>query len=85
MSCCGKSRGQALSAKDRNRTDKIWKQRDAMADSLKKIVCFLVLAVVLASCTGTDIQNAALGAAKNWIQLHSPQYCSVNDESPAAR
>jgi hypothetical protein len=56
-----------------------------MADSLKQIVCFLVLAVVLASCTGTDIQNAALGAAKNWCQLHSPQYCSVNDDSPAAR
>jgi hypothetical protein len=40
-------------------------ERDAMADPLKQIVCFLVLAVVLASCTGTDIQNAALGAAKN--------------------
>ena len=56
-----------------------------MADSLKKIVWFLVLALVLGSCTGTDVQNAALGAAKNWCQLHSPQYCSVNDESPAGR
>ena len=57
----------------------------AMAGFLKQIVYFLALAAVLASCTGADAENAALGAAKNWCQLHSPQYCSVNDEAPSAR
>jgi hypothetical protein len=56
-----------------------------MAGFLKQIVYFLALAAVLASCTGADAENAALGAAKNWCQLHSPQYCSVNDEAPSAR
>jgi hypothetical protein len=56
------------------------KERDAMAASLKRIAWSLVLAVVLGSCTGADAENATLGAAKSWCRLHSPQYCSINDE-----
>jgi hypothetical protein len=51
-----------------------------MADNLRQIGCGLVLAAILGSCTGADIENAALGAAKSWCRLHSPQYCAVNDE-----
>jgi hypothetical protein len=61
----------------------IQKERDAVADPLKRIVCSLVLAVVLGSCAGTDVENAALGAAKSWCRLHSPQYCSITDERPS--
>jgi len=50
---------------------------------LWQIGCGLVLAAILCSCTGTDIENAALGAAKSWSRLHSPQYCSVNDDRPS--
>jgi len=52
---------------------------------LRQIVSFLGLAVILASCTSTDVENTALGAAKNWCQLHSPQYSSVDDEKLLAR
>ena len=51
-----------------------------MADLLKQIGCALVLAAMLGSCSGADIENVVLGAAKSWCRLHSPQYCSVNDE-----
>ena len=56
---------------------------DAVADNLWQIGYGLVLAAILCSCTGTDIENAALGAAKSWSRLHSPQYCSVNDDRPS--
>ena len=55
-----------------------------VADNLRQIGCALVLAAILCSCTGADIENGALGAAKSWCRLHSPQYCSVNDERPSA-
>ena len=61
----------------------IQRERVAVADSLRQIGCALVLAAMLGSCTGADIENAALGAAKSWCRLHSPQYCSVNDERPS--
>jgi hypothetical protein len=51
-----------------------------MAGFLKWILGSLLLTVALGSCTGTDVENSALGAAKNWCRLHSPQYCSVEDE-----
>ena len=54
-----------------------------MAYSLKRIVCSLVVAIVLGNCAGTDVENAALGAAKSWCWLHSPQYCSISDERPS--
>ena len=54
-----------------------------MAYSLKRIVCSLVVAIVLGNCAGTDVENAALGAAKSWCRLHSPQYCSISDERPS--
>jgi hypothetical protein len=63
----------------------IRRERVAVADSLTQIGGALVLAAILGSCTGADIENGALGAAKSWCRLHSPQYCSVNDESPSAR
>ena len=63
----------------------IQRERDAVADNLRQIGCGLVLAAILGICTGADIENTALGAAKSWCRLHSPQYCSVNDESPSAR
>ena len=63
----------------------IQRERNAVADNLRRIGCALVLAAILGSCTGTDIESAALGAAKSWCRLHSPQYCSENDESPSAR
>ena len=58
-------------------------ERDAVADNLRQIGCALVLAAILSSCTGADIENAALRAAKSWCQLHSPQYCSVDVERPS--
>jgi len=60
----------------------IEREKDAVADNLRQIGCALVLAAILGSCAGDDIENAALGAAKSWCRLHSPQYCSVNDERP---
>jgi hypothetical protein len=51
-----------------------------MADFLKQIGCAVLLAAILVGCTGADIENTALGAAKSWCRLHSPQYCAVNDE-----
>jgi len=61
----------------------IQREKDAVADNLRQIGCTLVLAAILYSCAGADIENAALGAAKSWCRLHSPQYCSVNDERPS--
>jgi hypothetical protein len=54
-----------------------------VADGLRQIGCALVLAAILGSCTGADIENAALRAAKSWCRLHSPQYCSLNEERPS--
>jgi len=51
-----------------------------MADFRKRIVCSVALVVALGSCTSTDVEYTALGAAKSWCRVHSPQYCSVNDE-----
>jgi hypothetical protein len=50
------------------------REKDAVADNLRQIGCALVLAAILDSCGGDDIENAALGAAKSWCRLHSPQY-----------
>ncbi len=61
----------------------IQRERDAVADNLRQIDCALVLVATLGSCTGADIENAALGAAKSWCRLHSPQYCSVDVERPS--
>ena len=61
----------------------IQRKRNAVADNLRQIGCALVLAAILGSCTGADIENAALGAAKSWCRLHSPQYCSVDVERPS--
>ena len=60
----------------------IEREKDAVADNLRQIGCALVLAAILGSCAGDDIENAALGAAKSWCRLHSPEYCSVNHERP---
>jgi hypothetical protein len=43
----------------------------------------LVLAAILCDWAGADIVNGTLAAAKSWCRLHSPQYCSVNDEKPS--
>ena len=59
------------------------KERDAVANNLGQIGCALVMAAILGSCTGADIESAALGAAKSWCRLHSPQYCMVNDANPS--
>jgi hypothetical protein len=56
-----------------------------VADNLRLIGCALVLGAILGGCTGADIENAALGAAKSWCRLHSPQYCSVDVERPSLR
>jgi hypothetical protein len=61
----------------------IQRETDAVAGNLRLIGCALVLVAILGSCTGADIENGALGAAKSWCRLHSPQYCSVNDEKPS--
>ena len=61
----------------------IQRERSAVTDNLRQIGCALVLAAILGSCTGADIENAALGAAKSWCRLHSPQYCSVDVERPS--
>jgi len=58
----------------------IEKERDAVADNFRLIGGAVLLAAILVGCTGADIENTALGAAKSWCRLHSPQYCSVNDE-----
>ena len=54
-----------------------------MADNLRQIGCALVLAAMLCRCAGADVANGTLAAAKSWCRLHSPQYCSVNDEKPS--
>jgi hypothetical protein len=61
----------------------IQRERDALADNLRQIGCALVLAAILCSCASAAIANGTLGAAKSWCPLHSPQYCSVNDERPS--
>jgi hypothetical protein len=43
----------------------IQRERDAVAENLRQIGCALVLAAILGGCTGADIGNAALGAAKS--------------------
>src|SRR5262249_14763019 len=39
----------------------IQRERSAVTDNLRQISCALVLAAILGSCTGADIENAALG------------------------
>ena len=53
-----------------------------MADKLRQVGGALVLAAILCSCAGAEIADGTLAAAKSWCRLHSPQYCSVNDERP---
>jgi len=38
-----------------------------VADNLRQIGCALVLAVILGSCTGADIETAALGGSKELV------------------
>jgi hypothetical protein len=66
---------------DQTSVDRKWRGT-RVADNSRQIGCALMLAAILGSCTGADIENAALGAAKSWCRLHSPQYCSVDVERP---